>query len=75
MQEAFANPTVVLVYVCACFSLFLHLLHGFQSAFQSMGWNHPKYNGIISKLGTAFAIIVPLLFALMPIAFNIGMIR
>jgi succinate dehydrogenase / fumarate reductase cytochrome b subunit len=40
-----------------------------------MGWNHPKYNGIISKLGTAFAIIVPLLFALMPIAFHLGMIR
>jgi succinate dehydrogenase / fumarate reductase cytochrome b subunit len=75
MQEEFANPIVVLVYVFACFSLFWHLLHGFQSAFQSMGWNHPKYNGIISKLGTAFAIIVPLLFALMPIAFHLGMIR
>jgi len=75
MQEEFANPIVVLVYVFACFSLFWHLLHGFQSAFQSMGWNHPKYNGIISKLGTAFAFIVPLLFALMPIAFHLGMIR
>lgn len=75
MQEEFANPIVVLVYVFACFSLFWHLLHGFQSAFQSMGWNHPKYNGIISRLGTAFAIIVPLLFALMPIAFHLGMIR
>jgi succinate dehydrogenase / fumarate reductase cytochrome b subunit len=75
MQEEFANPIVVLVYVFACFSLFWHLLHGFQSAFQSMGWNHPKYNGIITKLGTAFAIIVPLLFAIMPIAFHLGMIR
>jgi succinate dehydrogenase / fumarate reductase cytochrome b subunit len=68
MFEVFSNPVVVLLYVIGCVSLFWHLLHGFASAFQSLGLNHLKYNGIISAVGTAFSIIVPLIFALMPIA-------
>lgn len=68
MFEVFSNPLVVILYVVGCVSLFWHLLHGFASAFQSLGLNHLKYNGIISFVGTAFSIIVPLIFALMPIA-------
>jgi succinate dehydrogenase / fumarate reductase cytochrome b subunit len=68
MFEVFSNPWIVLLYVIGCVSLFWHLLHGFASAFQSLGLNHPKYNGIISFLGTAFSVIVPFIFALMPIA-------
>jgi len=68
MFEVFSNPWVVLLYLLGCLSLFWHLLHGFSSAFQSLGLNHLKYNGIISFVGTAFSVIVPLLFALMPIA-------
>jgi succinate dehydrogenase / fumarate reductase cytochrome b subunit len=44
-----------------------HLLHGFQSAFQSLGINHPKYTPLIKIIGTGFAVIVPLLFAIIPI--------
>ena len=68
MFDVFSNPWVVFFYVIGCVSLFWHLLHGFASAFQSLGLNHLKYNGIISFLGTAFSIIVPFIFALMPIA-------
>lgn len=68
MFDIFANPVVVILYVLGCISLFWHLLHGFQSAFQTLGLNHQKYNSIISFLGTAFSIVVPLIFALMPIA-------
>ncbi|MBS1949897.1 MAG: Succinate dehydrogenase cytochrome b subunit [Cytophagales bacterium] len=68
MFEVFSNPWVVFFYVVGCVSLFWHLLHGFASAFQTLGLNHLKYNGIISFIGTAFSIIVPFLFALMPIA-------
>lgn len=75
MLEIFQNPVVVVLYVLGCFSLFWHLLHGFKSAFQSLGLNHVKYNGIISTLGTAFAIIVPLLFALMPITIFLGLVH
>ncbi len=44
-----------------------HLNHGFQSAFQSIGWNHKKYTPIIKKLGTAYSIIVPALFVMVPV--------
>jgi len=68
MFEVFSNPLIVLLYVIGCVSLFWHLLHGFASSFQSLGLNHPKYNGIISFVGTAFSVVVSIIFALMPIA-------
>lgn len=57
----------VLFYVISMIILAYHLLHGFQSAFQSLGFNHPKYTPLIKKLGAAFAILVPLLFAIIPV--------
>lgn len=67
----FKDPKTGLIatvlYVLAMFTLAFHLLHGFQSAFQSLGLNNPKYTPIIKKFGTAFAIIVPLLFAIIPV--------
>ena len=75
MVEVFQNPLVVVIYVLGCFSLFWHLLHGFKSAFQSLGLNHKRYNPIISFLGTAFSIVVPVLFALMPVSIFLGWIN
>lgn len=57
----------VLFYLISMIVLAYHLLHGFQSAFQSLGFNHPKYTPLIKKLGAAFAILVPLLFAIIPV--------
>lgn len=54
-------------YVFAMIMLGFHLNHGFQSAFQSMGWNHPTYTPIIKTVGSWFSIIVPALFALIPV--------
>lgn len=68
MLEIFQSPLVVIFYLIGCVSLLWHLLHGFASAFQSLGLNHQKYNGVISFVGIAFSIIVPVIFALMPIA-------
>lgn len=67
MKDTFSNPIVVLIYVLAQISLAYHLLHGFASAFQSLGLNHTKYNQLIKTAGTAFAIIIPLIFAAMPV--------
>ena len=75
MKEVFSQWYNVAIYVAGTISLAYHLLHGFPSAFQSLGLNHPKYNGTIKMLGTAFSIIVPLLFALMPIAMFLGIIK
>jgi succinate dehydrogenase / fumarate reductase, cytochrome b subunit len=64
---AFAQPVYVVFYILSMVALAFHLWHGFASAFQTLGLNHQKYNPIISFVGKAFAIIVPALFALIPI--------
>jgi len=56
-----------ILYVIAMGVLAFHLFHGFASAFQSLGANNPKYNGLIKGFGKGFAIIVPLLFAIIPL--------
>ncbi|HUH25064.1 MAG TPA: succinate dehydrogenase cytochrome b subunit [Flavobacterium sp.] len=54
-------------YVFSMAVLAFHLMHGFASAFQSLGINNPKYNCFIKGLGKLFAIVVPALFALIPL--------
>jgi succinate dehydrogenase / fumarate reductase cytochrome b subunit len=68
MLEKFQSPVLVAIYLFGCVSLFWHLLHGFKSAFQSLGLKHLKYNGAISVTGIAFSIIVSVIFALMPLS-------
>lgn len=57
----------VILYVISMFVLMFHLWHGFASSFQSLGLNHKKYNGLISFVGKAFSIVVPLAFAIIPV--------
>ena len=76
MQMVFRdNLPVVVIYILGVISLGWHLLHGFQSAFQTFGINHKRYTPIIRAIGLAFSVIVPLLFALMPIAFYLNWIN
>ena len=75
MKETFQNLGVVVIYVLAMFSLAYHLLHGFASAFQTLGWNHKKYTPLIKGLGVWYSIIIAVLFAAMPIAFYAGIIK
>ncbi len=75
MLEVFKNPLFVAVYLLGVISLAYHLLHGFPSAFQSLGLNHKKYNPLIKGIGFWFTIIVCLLFAAMPISIFCGLIK
>jgi succinate dehydrogenase / fumarate reductase cytochrome b subunit len=75
MQIVFASPIVVIIYVLGCISLGYHLLHGFQSAFQSLGWNHPKYSPTIKCIGAIYAVVISATFASMPIAFYFHLIH
>lgn len=68
----FGKLVFVIMYVVAMAIVGFHLHHGFQSAFQSLGMNHKKYTPIIKKVGAVYAIIVPLLFALIPILIYFG---
>jgi len=75
MQEVFENPFAVGIYLLGVISLGYHLLHGFQSAFQSLGINHPKYTPVIKAFGFWFSIIIAVIFASMPVAMYAGWIK
>lgn len=67
VAEFFANPVNVIGYVVAMLILGFHLRHGFWSAFQSLGVNHPRYSPIIFGIGIVFAIVMAVGFLLLPI--------
>jgi succinate dehydrogenase / fumarate reductase cytochrome b subunit len=67
VQDAFSKLGVVIFYVVCMIVIALHLNHGFQSAFQTLGLNHKKYTPIIKGLGAAYSILIPLGFAIIPV--------
>jgi len=64
---AFKQPWYVALYVLSMGAIGFHLVHGFASAFQSLGLHHSKYNTLIQTVGLAFAILVPFAYAIIPI--------
>lgn len=68
MVAIFQNPWIVMLYVLGCISLAWHLLHGFQAAFRTVGLHNTKFIALVKTVGVGFSILVPLLFALMPIS-------
>jgi len=63
LQEKFLSPVRVGIYVLAFVFLALHLLHGFNSAFQSVGANN-KYTKGLKTFGKLYAILIPLGFVI-----------
>ena len=56
--EKFHEPLRVGMYVLCFVFLCLHLLHGFQSAFQSMGWKDNARKKLISQVGNWYSYII-----------------
>lgn len=63
LTHKFVSPIRVAAYVIAFVFLSLHLQHGFNSAFQSVGANN-KYTKALKGFGKGYAIIIPLGFIL-----------
>jgi succinate dehydrogenase / fumarate reductase cytochrome b subunit len=72
VSEAFGNPLYVVLYTAAMIVAALHVSHGFWSAFQTLGANHPKYMPLIQKLGLVFALLVGIGFGALPIFISIS---
>jgi succinate dehydrogenase / fumarate reductase cytochrome b subunit len=69
VATAFSRTWYSGLYVFSMILLGAHLNHGFQSAFQSLGWNNKKYMQPLRYAGTAFALIMMIGFASFPIMF------
>lgn len=64
---AFQNPIYVAIYVISMAVIGAHLIHGFWSAFQTLGLNHKKYTPLIRRIGVVIAVVIPAGFAVIPI--------
>ena len=71
VKAAFSQAWVVIFYLISLAALAMHLIHGFWSAFQSMGLNNKKYAPIIRAVAMGYAVLIPLGFASMPIVFYV----
>jgi len=69
VTELFNNPVYTGIYVLAFILLGLHLSHGFQSSFQSVGVYHSRYTPFIKWCGTVFSIIVAIGFSVIALYF------
>lgn len=67
VKLAFQQEWMVALYVISMAFLSFHLSHGFASAFQTLGLNHKKYSPAIKAIGQVYCIVVPVLFASMPL--------
>ncbi|MGD9367488.1 MAG: succinate dehydrogenase cytochrome b subunit [Desulfobacteraceae bacterium] len=72
VSEAFGNPLYVMLYIAAMVVAAVHVSHGFWSAFQTLGANHPKYMPFIRTVSLVFALVVGIGFGVLPIFISIS---
>jgi succinate dehydrogenase / fumarate reductase, cytochrome b subunit len=67
--KTFENPFYSWLYIIAMILLAFHLVHAFQSAFQTLGLRHNKYTPFLKSFGVIFSILICAGFALIPVYF------
>ena len=67
VSQVLVQPVWLIAYLIGIIVLAFHLMHGFSSAFQTLGLRHKKYTPIINFIGKAYAILIPLGFAIIPL--------
>ena len=67
LNEVFTSAVTLVLYIIGFIFLSLHLQHGFQSSFQSLGARHAKYTPVIKAIGKVYAICIPLGFVFIAI--------
>lgn len=70
----FKDPAVSIAYIIGVVLLGFHLAHAIQSAFQTAGFNHPKYFNMIEKGSVALATIIVLCLISIPISILTGLV-
>jgi succinate dehydrogenase / fumarate reductase, cytochrome b subunit len=65
--EKFKSGSIVIFYIICFLFMAFHLLHGFQSAFQSLGLEHKTYTPVIKAFGVVYTVLVAAGFVLIPL--------
>jgi succinate dehydrogenase / fumarate reductase cytochrome b subunit len=74
LVAGFSSLPVVIIYLVALVALGFHLFHGTWSMFQTMGMMDDQWDRALRALAWAVAILVPVGFAAVPIAIQLGII-
>lgn len=72
--RGFQSTPILISYLVGMTLLLPHLAHGIASLFQSLGWKHPKWDGLIDKAGPALAVLLYIGYIVPPIAVAAGVI-
>jgi len=72
--SAFRVWYISMLYIFAMCLLALHVYHGAWSMFQSLGFNHPRYEGWIRPIATCLTLVVVLGFISIPVAVLLGVL-
>ncbi len=71
----FRVPWVAAFYILANIALGFHLEHGLWSLFQSLGWNHPRFNSWRRAFARTFALVITLGNLSFPLSVWFGLVQ
>jgi len=75
VRQGFQHTAVSAIYVFAVAALFLHLSHGIQSAFQSLGISSERTLPVIVKTGAVAALVLFLGYVSIPVLIYFGLVK
>ena len=65
--DKFKMLPFVIFYIAAFMFLGFHLIHGFQSAFRTLGLDNRKYTPVVQALGVIYSVVVVAGFSVIPL--------
>lgn len=72
---AFQNIGITLIYAVSMAALFLHLYHGIQSFFQSLGWNNDRTMCAITSSGKLVALVLFVGYLAIPLTILVHILK
>ena len=72
---SFQKSLIVIVYIGAMSALFLHLYHGIQSLFQTLGLNNDRTFPVVVRSGTLAAVVLFIGYVAIPVIIFIGLLK
>ena len=72
IQDTFANPVFVVLYVIWIVAIWFHLSHGFWSSIQTLGWNGKVWFNRWKVIGLVYTTLLMLGFLVVVLAFAFG---
>lgn len=72
---SFQKFGIALIYIVAMAMLFLHLSHGIQSFFQTIGWNNDKTLPLFGRIGKGVALVFFVGYISIPVLILAGVVK